>query len=251
MGGKWLQGLASIRRAQSRRNAFVHRHTAALADAQISVGTTPRSKRHRSIALLGSAFIAAAALFGAASPATAHDELVGVAGELSADQSRIDLTLSFNNEVMDVGAESVVTAADGSDLADGAPVISGRDVTQSIIMPGFDETITVAWRVVSSDGHPISNVLAFAVIERDGGTEIEFRDVEAVPAVSDDEDHADHDHDHGDEGHDHDARGDKALSDQHQAIEPGLSPGGWVAIAGAIVVVVGGIIWWVIAKKRK
>lgn len=231
----------------------MHRHTTALDNAQLSAGLTPRSMRRRAVALVGSAFIAAAALFGAASPAAAHDELVGVAGELSADQSRVALTLSFNNEVMDVGAESVVTAADGSDLADGVPVISGRDVTQSIIMPGFDETITVAWRVVSSDGHPISNVLAFAVIERDGGTEIEFRDVEAVPTVSDDvqqgEDHADHGH--GDEGHDHDARADETLSDQNQAIEPGLSPGAWAAIVGAIAVVVGGIIWWVIAKKRK
>lgn len=94
-----------------------------------------------------------------ASPAVAHDELVGVEASVSSAEQRLTLKLHFNNTLLDIGAETVVTGADGADLAAEAPQLHGREVTQLILLPDEDQVITVAWRVVSSDGHPIQGMV--------------------------------------------------------------------------------------------
>jgi len=132
-------------------------------------------------------------MFGAASPALAHDELVGTEATVTEDQAAVALTLHFNNEVMQTGTEFIATSADGADLLQGIPEIAGRSVTQLITMPEFGKIVTVAWRVVSSDGHPISGQLALVATEGANGAEVELTD---VPASAEDADEAEHDHEH-------------------------------------------------------
>lgn len=108
--------------------------------------------------------------------ALAHDELVGVEGTVNQETERVDITLSFSNEINEISTETVVTDSNGDNIADGVPVVSGRDVIQRVLMPELDQTVTIAWRVVSSDGHAISDRTAFAVVDANGAYQVELRD---------------------------------------------------------------------------
>jgi methionine-rich copper-binding protein CopC len=131
--------------------------------------TSPQAPRRRTLpAVLATAFLAAAALLVPALPAAAHDELIGT--DPSADSVLEALpeqiTLSYSADVLtDAGATVIeVTDAAGTSLTDGAPEVSGAEVTQALAGPASG-TVTVAWRVVSSDGHPIDGEFAFSVPE--------------------------------------------------------------------------------------
>lgn len=133
-----------------------HTHTSVTA-------STPTRGARTVIAGLGVAALAGLGLvFGAASPALAHDELISTTLTEDANGSYSEVVLEFSNEIMNIGTEIIVQAADGSDLTDGDPVISGHQVTQPLRTPTPDGWANVAWRVVSSDGHPIEGSFAFA-----------------------------------------------------------------------------------------
>lgn len=120
--------------------------------------------RARHSVLLGAAVIGVLIL-GSAAPASAHDELVGsdpAAGEVL--QSLPDsVELTFSGELMALGAIVEVRDADGVDHAAGDPEIDGTVVTVPVDPAGGDGSYSVVWRVVSSDGHPISGSVPFVV----------------------------------------------------------------------------------------
>lgn len=103
-----------------------------------------------------------------ASPAFAHDELLSTdpASGSVLESPPETLTLTFSGVLLsgDGTTDVVVTGADGADLTAGEPVLDGVRVTQPL-EGSASGTVTVAWRVVSSDGHPISGEFAFAVGE--------------------------------------------------------------------------------------
>lgn len=102
-----------------------------------------------------------------AGPAAAHDRLLS---SDPADGAQLEtppaaLTLTFNTEPLAIEPQVVVSDSAGTVVAQGAPVIEGSTATFAIdpaVALGGD-TYTVAWRVVSSDGHPIEGTFAFAV----------------------------------------------------------------------------------------
>ena len=102
----------------------------------------------------------------AAAPASAHDELVSTdpAADSTLATLPAELTLTFSGELAtDQGAtELQVTDAAGTSLGDGAPVVEGTSVTQALT-GAASGPITVLWKVVSSDGHPISGQYGFTV----------------------------------------------------------------------------------------
>ncbi|GAB2469053.1 hypothetical protein GCM10027063_06820 [Promicromonospora xylanilytica] len=119
----------------------------------------------RSRPFLTGLVVAVVAMLATATPATAHDKLVS--SDPSPDQvlqeapSTVELT--FSAEVLDMGAAVVVADADGTDRVSGPPVIDGPTVTAALD-PGMpDSGYEIRWRVVSSDGHPISGVVPFTV----------------------------------------------------------------------------------------
>jgi len=100
-------------------------------------------------------------------PAQAHDTLVSSA---PAAQERLatspqQVTLTFSADVIEVGSAVLVTDAEsgaaGPDHAVGLTV-DGRDVVVPLDALA-DGHYDVRWRVVSSDGHPISGVVPFSV----------------------------------------------------------------------------------------
>nr|WP_154921143.1 copper resistance CopC family protein [Microbacterium testaceum] len=127
---------------------------------------TPR--RRTLPAVLTTVLLAAAALLVTALPAAAHDELIGTdpASDAVLETLPEQITLSYSADVLtDAGATVIeVTDAAGTSLTDGAPEVSGSEVTQALAGPASG-TVTVQWRVVSSDGHPIDGEFAFSVPE--------------------------------------------------------------------------------------
>ena len=105
---------------------------------------------------------------GGAAPALAHDELVSY--QIDSDPGTgapETLTMSFSDDLMAVGTEIRITDAEERVVSEGDPEISGRDAVQHFA-PGVGEgDYQIAWRVVSSDGHPIEGRLFFS-LEADG-----------------------------------------------------------------------------------
>lgn len=177
--------------------------------------------------------------------AHAHDELVGYTAEQNATGT-VELTFSFNNTIMDVGAQVIAMHDNGTDLADGAPVISGRDVIQRLVADLPEGQASVAWRVVSSDGHPISEVFTLN-IAADGAVQLKQGAPEnnAVDPDTDTPDNATPDDSaSGDNGQKNGAQDDATGTDQ-AGIQPisgvestGIPVGGLIGIGAAVVAII-------------
>lgn len=113
-------------------------------------------------ALLGAA-IFAAALLGAVAPASAHDAAESTSpaagSTVAAPPEKVSVT--FNKNPLAIGAQITVTDAAGTRWADG-PVEIVDNVASGRLKPGAPAGLfTVAWRVASSDGHPIEGTFTF------------------------------------------------------------------------------------------
>jgi copper resistance protein C len=102
-----------------------------------------------------------------ATPASAHDQLVasdpaeGAVVAASPDQ----VTLTFSDEVLGLGGVVIVADRRGTNWADGDLEISANRVTQRLEPGAPDGAYQIRWRVVSADGHPISDVVNYSVGE--------------------------------------------------------------------------------------
>jgi len=133
---------------------------------RMPTNTAPPRSFRRAITAAAAALLLAAGGLLVASPASAHDELVSTdpAADTSLEALPAQLTLTFSGELAtDPGAtELQVTDASGAVLSDGDPVVEGTVVTQPL-SGAASGLVTVLWKVVSSDGHPISGDFAFTV----------------------------------------------------------------------------------------
>lgn len=100
-----------------------------------------------------------------ATPAWAHDELTGsdpAAGStLQASPEQLVLTFSAVISTEAGATEVAMTDAAGTALA-GDPVVQDNTVTVPLVAEASG-AVTVLWKVVSSDGHPISGEFGFTV----------------------------------------------------------------------------------------
>ena len=99
----------------------------------------------------------------------AHDVLTGSSPEDgdTLDTVPEEIVLSFNNPPMESAEASaiVVTGPDGEEYQDGALVFDGTDVSVPLLPIVESGDYTLAFQVVSSDGHPIQDSLEFTVSE--------------------------------------------------------------------------------------
>lgn len=118
---------------------------------------------------IGALALAAALIIAAPAPALAHDDLVSSTPADGADLAAgpTEIALTFTAEVLEMGALVVVADAADHDWTTGAPVVEGTTVSVPVDEALPDAGYEVRWRVVSSDGHPISGVIPFTV----GGAE--------------------------------------------------------------------------------
>lgn len=132
------------------------------------MSTRTPSPRSRLLAIAG--LLLGLATTAVASPAFAHDELVASdpAADSTVAELPAELTLTFSGVLIDEAGVNAISATDaaGTELADGAPQLDGTQVTQPL--SGESQgTITVRWRVVSSDGHPVSGEYSFVAGDPD------------------------------------------------------------------------------------
>ena len=146
---------------------------------------------HPLVRLAAAAFVAAVlAVVGlaTAAPASAHDELLGTDPSPDATVAALPsaITLTFSGILLDVpgAAEVAVTDAGGTSLVAGDPVLDGTRLTQDLTGPASG-TVSVLWKVVSSDGHPISGQYAFTVESADSETTDQPAAADDQPAAED------------------------------------------------------------------
>ncbi|MFE7404537.1 copper resistance protein CopC [Isoptericola sp. NPDC057559] len=121
------------------------------------------ARRRRALVVLLAAALAPAFGLAVAQPAAAHDRLVSSdpADGAEVAEPPTTLTLVFSAAMLDSGAQVAVTTPDGTTPA--KVTVDGEEAVATLPadLPGGDWD--VAWRVVSSDGHPIEGDLSFTV----------------------------------------------------------------------------------------
>ena len=107
------------------------------------------------------------ALGALAAPAAAHDEMTGAtpADGTSVEVPPAVVELTFTEPPLPLGSQLQVTGPDGEVVNAGDLQITDTVVSQPLAsdLPAGDYSI--AWRVTSSDGHPISGELTFTALE--------------------------------------------------------------------------------------
>ncbi|MFG6501764.1 copper resistance protein CopC [Microbacterium sp. P05] len=129
--------------------------------------TSPVSRApRRTLATLVAGLLAAFVLLVPALPASAHDQLVASdpAADAVLEALPAQVTLTFSSELLGDATSNLVEVTDaaGTVVSDGPAVVDGVLLTQALTGEASG-SLTVLWRVVSSDGHPISGEYAFTV----------------------------------------------------------------------------------------
>ncbi|GAB2910989.1 copper resistance protein CopC [Rhodococcus aerolatus] len=79
------------------------------------------------------------------------------------------VTLTFDDGVSPSFAAMTVSGPDGSRWARSEPVVRGRELGVDVGELGPAGTYTVAYRVTSADGHPVSGTVSFTTTQDGGG----------------------------------------------------------------------------------
>jgi methionine-rich copper-binding protein CopC len=109
---------------------------------------------------------------GAIAPASAHAVFVSMTpadGSLQA-QPPTQVVVTFDEPIQSIGAAVVVHAPSGASVTDGEPAVVDATVTQHLVPLTETGTYTVAYRVTSTDGHPVTKQLTFAYGSRTTST---------------------------------------------------------------------------------
>ena len=201
----------------------------------ISYGFPTRARR-RSASLLTGLLLAAAAVLMTGGPASAHDALIETdpASGATLDALPAQITLAYSAAVLDEAGGNAVTVTDaaGTSLTDGDPTVDQNIVTQRLAGQASG-TITVTWRVVSSDGHPVSGEYTFVVT---GAASPTPTPTTAIPSAT------------------------PTASESETAVtavpisapaEEGANPWPWVISGAALVVVIALVVWLLGARARQ
>ena len=185
----------------------------------------------------------AAALLLAPAPAFAHDALIDSDPEDGATLDTVpeEVVLTFNNSPMEGGSGSaiVVTGPDGAETQEGDLTFDGPDVSVDLAPLAEAGEYSIAFRVVSSDGHPIQETLTFSVTE------------DAVAAAAPEEPEEDPAEEEAAEGTETTDESPAAAEEPLAAEETGTSP--VMVLAGIVVAVaaIGAIVLVVVRMRNR
>ena len=131
-----------------------------------------RQVRRQLLSLLLGSLILAAATLGLAGPASAHDaaESTSPAEGAALATPPAVVSVTFSNKPLGIGSSFSVRDAAGTEWADGSVQIVDNVATQKLRPGGPAGAYTVAWRVVSSDSHPIEGTFTFTAASGAGAT---------------------------------------------------------------------------------
>ena len=122
-----------------------------------------RSIRRQLLSVVLGTFVFVTAVLGFAAPASAHDaaESSSPAQGATVATAPEQVSVTFNRNPLGIGAQFSVKDSAGAEWADGAVEIVDNTATQKLKAGAPAGTYTVAWRVVSSDSHPIEGTFGF------------------------------------------------------------------------------------------
>jgi len=187
--------------------------------------------RSRSLAVATAVAVAAATVWLPAAPAFAHTKLTGSTPKAEATVTKLTttVTLKFSGLIKTAGTTVVVAGPDKASYSDGAATAVDRTITQPV-RPLPVGTITVRWRTVSSDGHPIQGSFTFTNHAAPPATPSPTPTAAATSAAPDSAD---------------EAFVSTAMPLIRTAEDGGSSPlGSIAAVAAAVVVFALGFAWW-------
>ncbi|MEU4779557.1 copper resistance CopC family protein [Micromonospora sp. NPDC023633] len=128
-----------------------------------------RFRHPTAAALVAAALAAAALLLVPAAPAAAHNTLRAASpadGErLTTPPTRV--TLEFAQRLDPTFTTIALTDADRGKVPTGAPTVDGTKGTVTVDETLGEGTYTVAYRIVSADGHPVQGSYRFTVVGGD------------------------------------------------------------------------------------
>jgi methionine-rich copper-binding protein CopC len=129
------------------------------------------SIRRQILSVLLGSFVFAAAVLGLAGPAAAHDaaESSSPAQGASVPVVPEKVSVTFSNNPLGIGSSFSIKDASGAEWADGAVEIVDNVASQKVKSGAPAGQYTVAWRVVSSDSHPIEGTFSFSAAAAAGG----------------------------------------------------------------------------------
>ena len=118
------------------------------------------------------ALLTAVALIGFAGVASAHNVLTGSDPEDGAvlDSAPPSVSLTFDQPVQNFEPVIAVTGPNGNRFESGPVTVSGNTATVALSGAGPAGSYTVAYRVVSADGHPVTGEIGYALSSQAGGT---------------------------------------------------------------------------------
>jgi len=122
-----------------------------------------RSIRRQLLSVVLGTFVLAAALLGFSAPASAHDaaESSSPAQGATVATTPEQVSVTFSKNPLGIGAQFSVKDSTGAEWADGAVEIVDNVASQRLKAGAPAGQYTVAWRVVSSDSHPIEGTFGF------------------------------------------------------------------------------------------
>lgn len=160
------------------------------------------------------------ALMLAAGPAAAHSVVLSSTpeqGEQIAEAPE-QVGVTFNEALQEQFAALTVVGPDGNLWSKGDPIVDGSTISVDIDGLGPVGEYTIAYRVTSADGHPVSGTRTFTLTQEGAGTPGEAAAGDAAPA-------------------------------SESATDEGGGPAiWWFVVAGVIVVVAA--LWFVLRKPK-
>jgi hypothetical protein len=114
---------------------------------------------------LGAAALAAAVGLIGTTPAFGHASQTGSSPEAGAvlDTAPSSVEVTFDTPLMDVGAALVVRSEGGTVISDSTPEVDRTRIRVAVPTTAAPGMYTVAFRVVSQDGHPITSTFDYTV----------------------------------------------------------------------------------------
>lgn len=118
-----------------------------------------------------------------AAPASAHNELKSTspASGATVDRTPSEVVLTFNEPALALGTVLRVTGPTGA-VQTGPPVLVDEYVRQPLQAGAAAGRYVVAWRVTSTDGHPVSGSFSFTSRRAGSGTPVSTSPVPPGPA---------------------------------------------------------------------
>jgi copper resistance protein C len=145
------------------------RKAAPVGSAPVASAPGRRRARHPLSMLLGRAAVLLAVVAVASlwvpGVALAHDQLIwsSPANDATVDSAPERVVFQFSADITSRIATATVTGADGSRWDAGAATVEGAEVRVAVRTPAPAGAYTAAYRIVGSDGHPITGSITYTV----------------------------------------------------------------------------------------